>query len=56
MQECQDAVDKIYPCVNEAIRSMQQVNKLDIGEIRTLNRPPKVIKLILKVICMLLEV
>ena len=35
---------------------MQQISKYDVAEIRTLQHPPKAIKLVLKAVCILLEV
>ena len=35
---------------------MQQIAKEDVSEVRTLNHPPKTIKLVMKAICLLLKV
>ena len=43
------------PCLNEALESMKTLNKSDIEEIRTLDHPPKIIKLVMKAICMIIE-
>jgi dynein heavy chain, axonemal len=48
--------DRIVPCLNEAIDSMQTIAKNDVEELRGLNTPPKVIKLIMKAICMVLDI
>ncbi len=54
--ECQDQLDKIVPLINEAVSSMNQISKYDVAEIRILPHPPKAIKLVLKAVCILLEV
>lgn len=54
--EAQDALDKIVPCINEALSSMQQISKYEVGEVKTLDHPPRTIKLVLKAICIILEV
>ena len=55
-EEAQEALNKIVPCVNEAIASMQQISKYQTSEVKTLDRPPRTIKLVMKAICILLEV
>jgi dynein heavy chain len=55
-RECQEQLDKIVPCIREALDSMGQVAKYDVAEVRTLDHPPKTIKLVLKAICLLLDV
>ena len=35
---------------------MQQISKYDVSEIKSLPHPPKTIKLVLKAVCILLEV
>ena len=35
---------------------MQQIAKADVSEVRTLDHPPKTIKLVLKAVCLLLDV
>lgn len=35
---------------------MQQISKYEVGEVKTLDHPPKTIKLVMKAICILLEV
>lgn len=54
--DAQDAVDKIVPCIDEALSSMRQISKYDVGDVKTLDRPPRTIKLVMKAICILLEV
>ena len=54
--ECQEQLDKIVPCITEALNSMGQVAKYDVAEVKTLDHPPKTIKLVLKAICLLLDV
>jgi len=56
MQTCQTALDKIVPCLNEAVNTMHEISKYDIAEIRSMNNPPKMIKKVLKCVCILLDV
>lgn len=35
---------------------MRQISKYDVGDVKTLDRPPRTIKLVMKAICILLEV
>lgn len=35
---------------------MQQISKYEVGEVKTLDHPPRTIKLVMKAICILLEV
>ena len=56
MEEAQEALNKIVPCINEAVESMQQISKYQTGEVKTLDHPPRTIKLVMKAICILLEV
>ena len=53
--ENQSAYDKIVPMLNEAMDSMASMNKADIEIIRSFDHPPKIIKLVMKAICMILE-
>jgi dynein heavy chain, axonemal len=54
--ECQDQLDRIVPLFNQAVASMNLIEKEDIAEIRTLPHPPKAIKLVLQAVCILLGV
>ena len=54
--EAQEALDKIVPCITEAINSMQQISKYDMSEVKTLDHPPRTIKLVMKAVCVLLKV
>jgi dynein heavy chain len=38
------------------MNSIQKITKLEITELRSLKKPPKVVKLILQAVCMLLEI
>jgi dynein heavy chain len=50
------ALDKIAPCLNDAINSMQQLSKYQLAEVRSLTHPPKMVKTVLKAVCVLLDV
>ncbi len=53
---CQNALDKIAPCLNDAINSMQQLSKYQLAEIRSLQHPPKMVKKVLTAVCVMLDV
>ena len=53
--ENQSAYDKIMPRLNEAMDSMSNIQKSHIDIIRSMDHPPKIIKLVMKAICMILE-
>jgi len=55
-EEAQEALDKIVPCIKEATDIMQQISKYEVGDVKTLHHPPRIIKLVLKAICIVLEV
>jgi len=53
--ENQTAFNRMIPMLNEAIDSMANISKYDIEVIKSLDKPPKIIKLVMKAICMILE-
>lgn len=44
------------PCINEAIASKEQISKYQFNSVKSLDHPPRAIKLVMKAICILLEV
>ncbi len=44
------------PALNEAINSIQAIPRQDISEIKVMKTPPRVIKLIMKALCILLGI
>jgi len=55
-EQCEEALNKIMPSLTEATNSVQSLNKYEIAELRSMKKPPKVIKLVLQTVCMLLGV
>ncbi|CDW77756.1 dynein heavy chain axonemal [Stylonychia lemnae] len=54
--QCEEALNKVAPALNEAVNSIQSLSKHDLSELRAMKKPPKVIKLVLKAVCILLQV
>lgn len=44
------------PSLNEAINSMRAISKYDLAEIHSMMHPPRIIKLVMKCMCLLLNV
>jgi dynein heavy chain len=44
------------PALNEAINSIEAIPRQDISEIKVMKTPPRVIKLIMKALCILLGI
>ena len=44
------------PCFDEARQSMQRIAKYDLSGVKSLDHPPRTIKLVMKAICTLFEV
>ena len=44
------------PALNDAVNSINVITKQDINEIKAMKKPPKVIKLILKILCIIFKV
>lgn len=54
--ECEMQLKRVMPALNEAVNSIKPIPKHDITEIKAMKKPPKVIKLIMRALCILLEV
>ena len=46
-EQCEETLNKIIPSLNEAMNRVQTLNKHDIAELRSLKKPPKVVKLVM---------
>ena len=55
-EECEIQLERVMPALNEAVNSIKAISKHDISEIKAMKKPPKVIKLILRALCILLNV
>jgi dynein heavy chain len=44
------------PALNEAINSMSSISRIDLAEIKSMKQPPRIIKLVMKCMCLLLNV
>lgn len=53
---CQEALDKIVPCLDEAMSTITEITKIDIAELKSMSNPPKMVLSVLKAVCILLEV
>ena len=49
-------MDSLVPALNNSLRTMQRISKLEIAEIRQMMHPPPLVKLVMKAICILLDV
>ena len=56
MESCQQALDKIIPCLNEATSTMNAISKYDLAEMKSMSHPPDMVKKVLKATCVLLQV
>lgn len=54
--ECEMAFERLMPALNEAIGAIKAVPKEDISEIKAMKKPPKIIKLILKAMCIIFQI
>ena len=55
-RDCQFALDRIVPSLNESINSMRQISKYEIAEIHSMMEPPKMVKLVMKAVCIFLGI
>ena len=46
----------MIPALNEAVNSIKAIPRHDISEIKVMKKPPKVIKLILRALCIFLNI
>jgi dynein heavy chain len=53
-KECQDDLDIAMPEYNEAVKSLDSLDKKDIGEIKTFAKPPPLVEVVLCAVCLLL--
>ena len=44
------------PLLTEAVNSIKPINRHDISDIKAMKKPPKVVKLIFKALCILFHV
>lgn len=56
MESCQAALDKIVPCLNAAMSTMQTISKYDLAELKSMTHPPEMVKKVLKATCILMKV
>jgi dynein heavy chain, axonemal len=56
MDGCQEALDKIVPCLNEAMSTITEISKYDVAELKSMGNPPKMVLSVLKCVCILLRV
>ena len=53
---CEDTLNKIIPALNNAMNQVQMLSKYDLAELKSMKHPPKVIKLVMQVVCILFKV
>ena len=53
---CEETMNKIVPSLNQAINSIDSIEKQDLAQLRSMNSPPKSIKIALKVLCIFLGI
>ncbi|KAL0221591.1 hypothetical protein RCL1_001445 [Eukaryota sp. TZLM3-RCL] len=54
--ECNAALEVALPALNAAVKALQNLNKGDVVEIRSLRAPPRPVKLVLEAICIMKNV
>ena len=47
---------RVMPSLNEAVNSIEAIPRQDISEIKVMKTPPRVIKLIMRALCILLGI
>ena len=54
--ECENKLATVMPALNEAVNSIKPIPKGDITDLKSMKKPPKVIKLMLRSLCILLQI
>ena len=52
----EETYHKIMPSLAQAINSVESIDKQDLAQLRSMNKPPKSIKVAMKILCILLKV
>lgn len=52
--ECEHKLSTVMPALNEAVNSIKPIPRSDITDLKSMKKPPKVIKLMLRALCILL--
>jgi dynein heavy chain len=45
----------VIPILNKAVTGLQQLNRTDLDELRSLKKPPDAIKVLLQAVCIILK-
>jgi dynein heavy chain len=53
---CEETMNRIVPSLNQAINSVDAIQKADLAQLRSMNKPPKSIKIALTILCIFLEI
>jgi dynein heavy chain len=53
---CEETYHKIMPSLAQAINSVESIDKQDLAQLRSMNKPPKSIKIAMKILCIFLDV
>ncbi|KAL0205536.1 hypothetical protein P9112_000843 [Eukaryota sp. TZLM1-RC] len=54
--ECNAALEVALPALHSAVKALQNLNKGDVVEIRSMRNPPKPVRLVLEAICIMKQV
>lgn len=46
-EQCEETLNKIIPSLNEAMNSVQTITKFELAELRSMKKPPKIVKLVM---------
>ena len=46
-EQCEETLNKIIPSLNEAMNSVQTITKFELAELRSMKKPPKIVKLVI---------
>ena len=55
-EECQAVLYKFAPALDNSLKHMQKINRLEIAELRSMKHPPRLVKLVMTAICIFLDV
>ncbi len=55
-QECEKALDEARPSLEEAMEELKQLTKDDLSEMKVMQNPPEVVRLVAHGVCILLNI
>ena len=55
-KDCQDALQKVMPIYNAAMKAVDDLNKNDITEVKSIQKPPEGAKAVMKTLCIMFNI